>query len=211
MIIAGVTGTIGTGKSTVARMFAELGAYVIDHDKISREVVEPGKPAWQAIAGFFGSAVLNDDRSINRQALADIVFSDRASLQKLNSIVHPAVFEEDQKQVEERKRVDPDGLVIKDVPLLLEAGPEFAHLLVDKIIVVFASPDVQIKRLIARGVPGEDARNRIRTQLPVSEKTRYADFVVNNDGTLDETMQQVKDIYLKLMDGPRSDVFALDG
>jgi dephospho-CoA kinase len=202
MIIAGVTGTIGTGKSTVARMFAELGAFVIDHDKISREVVEPGRPAWQAITDFFGEGVLNGDKSINRQALAGIVFSDRAKLQKLNSIVHPAVFEEDQRLVEERKRVDPGGLVIKDVPLLLEAGPEFAHLLVDKIIVVFASPQVQLKRLIARGVPDEDARNRMATQLPVSEKTRYADFVVNNDGTLEETMQQVKTIYSMLMGRP---------
>jgi len=199
MIIAGVTGTIGTGKSTVARMFAELGAFVIDHDRISREVVEPGKPAWQAIVDVFGNAVLNNDRSINRQALADIVFNDSARLQKLNSIVHPAVLGEDQRRVEQRKRIDPDGLIIKDVPLLLEAGPEIAHLLVEKIIVVFASPDVQLKRLIVRGVPEEDARNRIKTQLPVSDKTKFADFVVNNDGTLDETMQQVKDIYSRLM------------
>jgi dephospho-CoA kinase len=202
MIMAGVTGTIGTGKSTVARMFAEMGAFVIDHDKLSREVVEPGKPAWQAIADYFGSAVLNADRRINRQALAGIVFSDAVKLQKLNSIVHPAVLEEDQRLVEERRLVDPGGLIIKDVPLLLEAGPEIARLLVDKIIVVFASPEVQLKRLIARGVPGEDARSRIRTQLPVSEKTGYADYVVNNDGTLEETMQQVKDIYSKLTDRP---------
>jgi len=199
MIIAGVTGTIGTGKSTVARMFAELGAFVIDHDRISREVVEPGKPAWRAILDSFGEGVLNDDRSINRQALADIVFKDSASLQMLNSIVHPAVLDEDQRLVEERKRIDPDGLIIKDVPLLLEAGPEIAHMLVEKIIVVFASPDVQIKRLIARGMPEQDARNRIRTQKPVSDKTKFADYVVNNDGTLDETMQQVKDIYSSLM------------
>ena len=203
MIIAGVTGTIGTGKSTVARMFAKLGAFVIDHDKISREVVEPGKPAWQTIVDFFGDTVLNSDRSINRQALAGIVFSDPAKLQKLNSIVHPAVFEEDQRLVEERKRIDPDGLIIKDVPLLLEVGPDIAHMLVEKIIVVFASPDVQLKRLISRGMPEEDARNRIRTQLPVSEKTGYADFVVDNDGTLDDTMHRVKDIYSKLMGRPR--------
>ncbi|MFA5064188.1 MAG: dephospho-CoA kinase [Dehalococcoidia bacterium] len=199
MIIAGVTGTIGTGKSTVAHMFAELGAFVIDHDRISREVVEPGKPAWQAIVDSFGKDVLNEDRSINRQALANLVFKDPDRLHKLNSIVHPAVLGEDQRLVEERKRVDPGGLIIKDVPLLLEAGPEIAHLLVEKIIVVFASPDVQLKRLIARGIPEEDAHNRIKTQLPVSDKTQYADFVVNNDGTLDETMQQVKDIYSRLM------------
>jgi dephospho-CoA kinase len=202
MIIAGVTGTIGTGKSTVAQMFAEKGAFVIDHDRLSREVVEPGKPAWQAIADFFGSAVLNADRSINRQALAGIVFSDPAKLQKLNSIVHPAVLEQDRRLVEERRLIDPGGLIIKDVPLLLEAGPEIAHLLVDKIVVVFASPEVQFKRLIARGIAEEDARNRIRTQLPVSEKTGYADFVVNNDGMLEETRRQVNDIYLKLMGRP---------
>ncbi|MFA5399417.1 MAG: dephospho-CoA kinase [Dehalococcoidia bacterium] len=199
MIIAGVTGTIGTGKSTVARMFAELGAFVIDHDRISREVVEPGKPAWQAIVDSFGEGVLNDDRSINRQALADIVFKDPAGLQMLNSFVHPAVLDEDQRLVEERKGIDPAGLIIKDVPLLLEAGPEIAHMLVEKIIVVFASPDVQLKRLIARGMPEQDARNRIKTQKPVGDKTKFADYVVNNDGTLDETMQQVKDIFSSLM------------
>jgi len=199
MIIAGVTGTIGTGKSTVARMFAELGAFVIDHDRISREVVEPGKPAWQSIVYCFGNCVLNDDLSINRRALADVVFNDPARLQMLNSIVHPAVLNEDQRLVEELKRVDPTGLIIKDVPLLLEAGPEIAHLLVEKIIVVFASPDVQLKRLIVRGVPEEDARSRIKTQLPVSDKAKYADYVVNNDGTLDQTRQQVKDIYSRLM------------
>ncbi len=202
MIIAGVTGTIGTGKSTVAHMFEELGAFVIDHDRISREVVEPGKPAWQAIVDYFGQEILNGDRTINRQALADIVFKDSARLQKLNSIVHPAVLNEDQRLVEERTRIDPGGLIIKDVPLLLEAGPEIAHLLVEKIIVVFASPEVQIKRLIARGVPEDDARSRIKTQLPVSDKTKYADFVVNNDGTLDETSRQVKDIYSSLMSQP---------
>ena len=199
MIIAGVTGTIGTGKSTVAHMFEELGAFVIDHDRISREVVEPDKPAWQAIVDSFGWEVLNEDRSINRQALANIVFKDKSKLQILNSIVHPAVLNEDQRLVEERRRVVPGGLIIKDVPLLLEAGPEIAHLLADKIIVVFASPEVQIKRLIARGVAEEDARNRIKTQLPVSDKTKYADFVVNNDGTLEETRLQVKDIYARLM------------
>jgi len=199
MIIAGVTGTIGTGKSTVAHMFEELGAFVIDHDRISREVVEPDKPAWQAIVDSFGWEVLNEDRSINRQALANIVFKDKSKLQILNSIVHPAVLNEDQRLVEERRRVVPGGLIIKDVPLLLEAGPEIAHLLVEKIIVVFASPEVQIKRLIARGVAEEDARNRIKTQLPVSDKTKYADFVVNNDGTLEETRLQVKDIYARLM------------
>ena len=120
MIIAGITGTIGTGKTTVAAMFGELGAFIIDADKLAHEVVEPGKPAWQAIIDKFGCKLLNQDQTLNRQMLADIVFKDQAKLQVLNSIVHPEVFKEDQRLVNERKAIDPDGLIIKDIPLLLE-------------------------------------------------------------------------------------------
>ena len=113
MIIAGITGTIGTGKSTVAVMFGDLGAFIIDADKLAHEVVEPGKPAWQAIIDNFGRELLNEDQSLNRQMLADIVFKDPAKLQVLDSIVHPQVLKEDQRLVNERKAIDPDGLVIK--------------------------------------------------------------------------------------------------
>jgi len=199
MIIAGITGTIGTGKSTVAGMFGELGAFIIDADKLARAVVEPGKTAWQGIIDYFGRDILNSDQTVNRQMLADIVFRDGGKLQKLNSIVHPEVLREDQRLVEERKSVDPEGLIVKDIPLLLEMGPDVAKLLVDKIIVVYASVEVQIKRLIARGVEEADARNRIKTQIPVQDKTQFADFVINNDGTLEETRLQVKKIYAQLM------------
>jgi dephospho-CoA kinase len=199
MIIAGVTGTIGTGKSTVARMFGELGAFVIDADQLAHEVVKPGKAAWQGIVDYFGRDILNNDQTINRQKLADIVFSNLEKLKKLDSIVHPEVLKEDQRLVEERKVADPNGLIIKDIPLLLEVGPELAYLLVEKIIVVYASEETQIKRLIARGLSEEDVRSRIKSQVPVREKMKYADFTVNNDGTLQETRQQVKAIYAKLM------------
>lgn len=199
MIIAGITGTIGTGKSTVAAMFAELGAFIIDADKLAHEVVEPGKTAWQAITANFGNAVLNNDQTLNRQMLADIVFKDPAKLQVLNTIVHPEVFKEDQRLVAERKSIDPDGLIIKDIPLLLEMGREAARLFVDKIIVVYASPEIQLKRLIARGVGETDARNRINNQVPVKDKMKLADFVINNDGTLDETRAQVNTVYQQLM------------
>jgi len=199
MIIAGITGTIGTGKSTVARMFQGLGAYLIDADDLARKVVEPGKKAWQDIVGYFGQEVLNEDKAINRQKLADIVFNNPEKLQKLNSFVHPEVLKEDQRLTEARKQVDPDGLIVKDIPLLLEAGREIAMLLVEKIIVVYASPEIQLKRLIARGVKEADARNRIKAQKPVTAKMKLADFVINNDGTLEETRQQVQKIYFQLM------------
>ena len=201
MIIAGITGTIGTGKSTVATMFGDLGAFIIDADKLAHEVVEPGKPAWRAIIDNFGRELLNEDQTLNRQMLADIVFKDPAKLQVLNSIVHPEVLKEDQRLVNERKAIDPNGLVIKDIPLLLEMGPDVARLMVDKIIVVYASPEIQLKRLIARGMGEADARNRINNQVPVKDKMKLADFVINNDGTLDETRVQVREVYQQLMSG----------
>lgn len=199
MIIAGITGTIGTGKSTVARMFQDMGAYVIDADELARKVVEPGKKAWQDIVGYFGQEVLNENKTINRQKLADIVFNNPEKLQKLNSFVHPEVLKEDQRLTEARKQFDPDGLIVKDIPLLLEANREIAMLLVEKIIVVYASPEIQLKRLTTRGVKEADARNRIKAQKPVTEKIKLADFVINNDGTLEETRQQVQKIYSQLM------------
>lgn len=199
MIIAGITGTIGTGKSTVAGMFAGLGACIIDSDLIARQVVEPGKPAWQGIVDCFGKGILNQDNTVNRQMLASIVFHDPDKLHKLNSIVHPEILKEDLRQVEERKSADPNGLIIKDIPLLLEVGPEVARMLVEKIIVVVAQPEVQLKRLIARGMSEEDARSRIKSQVPVNEKMKFADFVIDNNGSLDDTRRQVKEIYAKMM------------
>jgi len=199
MIIAGLTGSIGTGKSTVAQMFADLGANIIDADQLSREVVKPGKPAWQKIVDYFGKDVLNDDLTINRSRLADVVFNDKAKLEKLNSIVHPEVLKEDALLVEKIKTVNPDGLIVKEIPLLLELGPELARKIVDIIIVVYASPEVQLKRLIERGMSEEDARNRIKNQIPVDDKIKSADFVVNNNGDLESTRAQVFQIYNQLM------------
>jgi dephospho-CoA kinase len=201
MIIAGLTGTIGTGKSTVARMFAEMGAFIIDFDVLAHEAVEPNKPAWKGIVDSFGQDILNPDQTIDRQKLAAVVFNNPDKLQKLNSITHPEIAREEQRLVEERRNVDPNGLIIKDIPLLLEIGPEIAHMLVDKIIVVYCSPEVQLTRLIARGMTEEDAKERIKTQIPVKEKIQFADFVINNDGPLEDTRKQAQNVYSQLVSG----------
>lgn len=204
MIIAGLTGTIGTGKSTVAAMFAELGAFLIDSDKIAREIVEPDKPAWHEIVRYFGKEVLNVDRTINRQKLADIVFKDKKKLAKLDSITHPAILHEDARIAEERTQVDHDGMIVKEMPLLIELGPEVARTLVDVIIVIYASPEIQLKRLIARGMAEADALDRLKSQISLKEKMKLADFVINNDGSLEETRKQVQDIYRILMNKAKS-------
>ena len=196
MIIAGLTGGIASGKSTVSNMFRELGAYVIDWDMLAREVVLPHKRAWNGIVDYFGRAVLNDDMTLNRQKLGEIVFNDAEKLEMLNQITHPAVIEEDEEQVETIRKTDPQAIVIKDIPLLIEIG---YNKRVDKVIVVYAGKENQIKRMIkGRKLSREEAEKRIRTQMPLKEKKKFADFVVQNDDSLESTRRQVESIFTAL-------------
>jgi dephospho-CoA kinase len=196
MIIVGLTGGVGTGKSTVTNFFRELGAYVIDWDELAREVIRPHLKAWKEIVEYFGKDILNDDLTINRQKLAEIVFSDQEKVTKLNQIVHPEVFKEDERITNKIKGLNPDALIIKDIPLLFElTRPIF----VDKIVVVSASEQTQLRRLEEKGMSRKDARNRIKSQLPLEKKLESADFVVNNDGPPEETKRQVERIYSLLM------------
>ena len=198
MIIVGLTGSVGTGKSTVTNFFRELGAYIIDWDELAREVTRPHLRAWKEIVEYFGKDFLNEDLTINRQKLAEIVFSDKEKVAKLNQIVHPEVFKEDERITNEIKSLDPDALIIKDIPLLFElTRPIF----VDKVVVVSASEQTQLRRLEEKGMSREDAQSRIKSQLPLEEKIKSADFVINNDGPLEETKKQVEEIYSSLRKG----------
>jgi dephospho-CoA kinase len=191
MIIVGLTGSVGTGKSTVTKFFRQLGAHIIDWDKLAREVTRPHLRAWKEIVEYFGEDCLNEDLTINRQKLAEIVFSDER-MAKLNQIVHPEVFKEDERITNEIKNLDSDALIIKDIPLLFElTRPIF----VDKIDVVSASEQTQLGRLEEKGMSREDAQNRIKSQLPLEEKIKSADFAINNDGPLEETKKQVEEIH----------------
>lgn len=192
MVIVGLTGGVGTGKSTVADFFKDLGAYVIDWDELARNMTCPHSKAWELIVEHFGKRILNDDLTINRQKLADVVFSDKQKLAKLNQIVHPKVFQEDERITNEIKSRDPDALIIKDIPLLFEVTRPIP---LDKIIVVSASEQTQLRRLQEKGMSRKDAKNRIKSQLPLDKKMKSADFVVNNDGTLEETKSEVGAIY----------------
>jgi dephospho-CoA kinase len=192
MIVVGLTGNIGSGKSTVAIFFKELGAYVIDWDELAREVVRPDSKAWKEITEYFGKGILNDDLTIDRQKLAEMVFSDREKLAKLNQIVHPEVFKEDERATSEIKDIDPDALIVKDIPLLFEVTPP---IFVDKVVVVSASEQTQLRRLEEKGITRRDAQRRIKSQLPLEDKIKSADFVIDNDGSLEETKRQVERIY----------------
>ena len=192
MIIVGLTGSVGTGKSTVANFFEELGAYVIDWDELAREVVRPHSKAWKEIVEYFGEEVLNEDLTINRQNLADIVFTEKGKLIKLNQIIHPEVLKEDERTTKEIRGRDPDALVIRDIPLLFELTQPIS---LDKVIVVSASEQIQLRRLKEKGMSHEDAKNRMKSQHPLEEKIKSADFVIYNDGPQKETKRQVQEIY----------------
>ncbi|MGD2064873.1 MAG: dephospho-CoA kinase [Dehalococcoidia bacterium] len=198
MIIVGLTGSVGTGKTTVTNFFKELGAYIIDWDELAREVTRPHLRAWKEIVKHFGKDCLNEDLTINRQKLADVVFSDKEKVTKLNQIVHPEVLKEDERITDEIKKRDPRALIIKDIPLLFEVAPP---IVVDKIVVVSARRQTQLRRLKEKGMSRDDAQNRIKSQLPLEEKIKSTDFVISNDGSLEETKKQVEEIYSLLRKG----------
>ena len=180
MILIGLTGGVATGKSTVAQMFKQCGAVVIDADALAREVVQPDKPAWRDVVRTFSKKVLNPDRTINRQALGSIVFRYPAKRRRLERIIHPRVAREQQRLTREAARKDPTAVVLYDVPLLFEAGIDKR---VQKIIVVTADQQTQIARLKKRnGLSRAEALRRIRSQMPLAKKAKMADLVI--DGTV---------------------------
>jgi len=190
VILAGLTGGIGSGKSTVSALFAELGARVIDADAITREVQEPGQPVLDAMVDRFGPEILRPDGTLDRQQVADLVFSDPASLADLNAIVHPAVGAEIARRLEEVQGTD--DVVLLDVPLLVESGRDDLAAL----IVVDLDPEVAVERLVRyRGFTEADARARMARQAARSERLEKADRVIHNDGSVDDLRGQVSEVY----------------
>lgn len=193
-IVIGLTGSIATGKSTVASMFIDIGIPVIDADRIAREVVEPGEEAYKKVVETFGEEILLEDRSLNRPKLGRIVFSDEEKRNQLNSIVHPAIRK---RMLEKRDAYLKNGedCVVLDIPLLFESKLEH---FVDKIIVVYVDEDVQLKRLLERNqLTKEEALQRIRSQMPVKDKIELADAVIDNNGTIEHSFKQLKEILQK--------------
>jgi dephospho-CoA kinase len=179
MMLVGLTGGVATGKSTVSKMFKQFGAVVIDADALAREIVQPGKPAWREIIRVFGKDMLNRDRTINRHSLGTMVFHDKKKRRRLELIIHPRVAREQTKLAKQAGKKDPHAIVIYDVPLLFEAHIDKR---VDKVIVVTADHKTQLDRLRKRnGLSRAEALRRIRSQLPLAQKRRLADYVL--DGT----------------------------
>jgi dephospho-CoA kinase len=196
MLRVGLTGGIATGKTTVGKMFVELGCHLIDSDGITHQLFEPGQAVNAAVVQVFGERVLGEDGGINRKVLGEIVFSDPAARSKLNALVHPAVIQRQQEWLKQIEEKDPAGIGIVDAALMIESGNYKNY---DKVIVVTCTPAVQKRRLRERsGLSEEQAEARIRSQMPMEEKGKYADYVVDNSSDLAETRRQVRDIHSKL-------------
>jgi dephospho-CoA kinase len=193
--VVGLTGGIGSGKSTVSRIFAKLGAEIIDADELARAVVSPGSPALEQIIERFGKDVLDSTGALDRPRMARVVFHDDQARMDLNRIVHPAVAHRAQEEI--MRHIERGSkLVIYDVPLLYETGLEGMF---DGVIVVKVAPEVQRARLRSRDQLSEEELNaRIGAQLPLEEKVKRATYVINNDGTPEETELQVRSLWTKL-------------
>lgn len=187
----GLTGGIASGKSTVARRLAELGAVVVDADAVYREVVEPGSPTLARIAEEFGPGVVADDGSLDRAALGAIVFADRSRREVLNAITHPAVAERTLERFRQAEEADPRAVVVYDVPLLVEGTPGRGYDF-DTVVVVEAPADVRRQRLIdLRGMDEDEADRRIAAQASDEDRRAIADHVVDTGGDLEGTRAQV--------------------
>ncbi|WP_138758433.1 dephospho-CoA kinase [Modestobacter altitudinis] len=176
MLRIGLTGGIGSGKSTVATLLAQRGAVVVDADRIAREVVEPGTPGLAAVVAEFGSGVLTAEGALDRPALAAVVFGDPAARARLDAVVHPLVRARAAEQVQ---AAPPDAVVVQDVPLLVETGQAGSY---DLVLVVETDLGTRVARLGERGLPAEDARARIASQATDEERRAVADVVLRNDG-----------------------------
>lgn len=196
MIIAGLTGGIASGKSTVSRFLCNAGARIVDADKIARQLVKRGTPAYDEIIAFFGETILLANREIDRERLGNIIFNDPLKRTRLDAIVHPRIFERSREIIAHYAAENPDAVVILDIPLLLEAETQRD---MAEVIVVYVPEALQLKRLVKRDAIDEKAAMaRIRSQMPIEKKRKLATVLIDNSGSLSDTRRQSLAVFNRL-------------
>jgi dephospho-CoA kinase len=196
MLRVGLTGSIGVGKSFVGSVFLELGCRLLDADELAREVVLPGTEGLEKIVSEFGPEVLQDHGALDRKALAAIVFSNPEKRLRLNAILHPRIIERQDDVLHRWELEDPDGIAIVDAALMIESG---GYKRFDKLIVVHCRPELQLERLMLRdGLSLEQAQSRIDSQMPQSEKQRFADYLIDTSDGFELTRQRTQQVYKQL-------------
>jgi len=196
MLLVGLTGGIASGKSLVTRVFRDQGAHIIDADRIVHELLAPGQEACREVIEHFGGDVRLHDGSIDRRKLGDIVFTRPDERAWLNRCIHPRVFEAYSHQVRHISERQPAAIIVLDAALLIETG---YHKKMDRLVVVYATQQDQVRRLMDRDrFTLEQALARITSQMPLDEKRKYADHVIENTGTREETERQAREVFEKL-------------
>lgn len=195
MAYFGLTGGVASGKTTAARMFEELGAIVIDADRVGHEFLYPSSPAYPEIVRRFGRDILDPSGEISRQRLGAVVFGDAEKLRELNALVHPRIIARVEEMAGQHSARDPHTVVLVDAALIFEAGIGGRF---RKVIVTRCRPEQQIERLVNKGLSLQEAERRVAAQMPVEEKSRRADFVIDSSGSLENTRAQVETLYLEL-------------
>ena len=198
MKVIGLTGGIASGKSTVSKTLKELGAYIIDGDETAHRVSEPHKPAWNDMVAAFGKEILNPDETINRDKLGEMVFGNPDQLNRLNQITHPRIMESFKEDYRRIKDANPDAILVFEVPLLYET---FMNRMCDEVWVVWVDYETQLQRLINRNnYSAEEAKRRIEAQIPLDDKARRADVVINNRGSIEETISSATKYYNAILE-----------
>ena len=192
----GLTGGIGSGKSTVAAMLTQRGAILVDADQIARRIVEPGSPVLARLAEEFGADIVNEDGSLRRSELAARAFATERGTRHLNEITHPAIRELAEAELAAAETAAPSGVVVYEMPLLVETGQVS---LVDAVIVVDVPEEQQVTRAVTRGLEAEDVRARMARQVPRAERLEAADHVIDNSGDLGSTEEQVDGVWKVLI------------
>ena len=196
MLIVGLTGGVASGKTVISKILREEGAYLIDADQIAKDLVRPHTSTWNELRRVFGDGILDEDGSIHRKKLAAKVFSDPEQRNLLNQILHPRIKEEMDRRTKEIGQNDPEAIVVIDAALLVELGN---YREMDRLIVVASTARQQIERLRNRnGMEEEEAQKIITCQMPLEEKLKVADFVIRNEGSLEETKRRVKEVFQEL-------------
>ena len=199
----GLTGGIGSGKTLVARLLHELGAAIVDADAIARDVVAPGGPAYDAVVRVFGPDVVRPDGTLDRKALAERVFTDAAARRQLNALTHPHIRRRMTEEASRLASAPGVEVIVLDIPLLLETS-DGRNLDLEGIVVVDADDDVRVARLMARdGFSEVDARRRLKAQMALRDKVARADWVIDNNGSLEETRAQVRALWETLQERRR--------
>ena len=196
-LLVGLTGGIGSGKSLAASFFKELGAHIIDADQLSRDLVHPGQTALKEIVNYFGKNILDSTGNLNRRKLAKIVFQDSKKKSVLEEILHPKIFKKEQEVFLKTCTKDPFAIVIIDAALLIESG-NYKH--VNKVIVVRSSEESQIQRILSRNaVSFDEAVARIKNQMSLEEKIKYADFILDNNMQQVDLKHKVQELFPQLL------------